>query len=192
MTVVDDVALGQMMKQSGARCSVVNGRRHLGLYFYRTLAEAARGTEKSALVAFQFSYLRLVLVMLVMLWCELSPIVGLLAGWATHGPAGGVAVSPDAGLAGPALQMADAGLAGPVMLAIGAGGLALALFTALLTARWVAMPLLPAALFPLGLLLCVATVARAAVLAAWRGGHTWRGVLYSNDDLRAGNRLKFP
>lgn len=170
MTVVDDVALGQMMKRSGARCSVVNGRRHLGLHFYRTLAEAAGGTEKSALVAFRFSYLSLAVVMLVMLWCEISPIVALLLGWGMHG-SGDVALT---------------------LLVLGTSGMVLALLTALLTARWAAMRLLPAACFPLGLLLCLVIVARAAVLAAWRGGHTWRGVLYTNEELRAGNRLKFP
>jgi len=43
----DDAALGQMLKRSGARCAVANGRGDLGLHFYRSLGEMARGLEKA-------------------------------------------------------------------------------------------------------------------------------------------------
>lgn len=215
MTVGDDVALGQMLKRCGRKCAAVNARRYVGLYFYRSLAEAARATEKSVLVAFQFSYLRLVATSLVMLWCELSPIVALLAfaGGLSGSPDTEFATSPDAGLAGQALSAVGglgdeafappiSGHAGPALGMLGVEGLALAglgvtgmllaLFSTLAINRWARMPLLPAAFFPLGVLLNTVIVARAAVLAAWRGGHMWRGVLYPNDVLRAGNRLRFP
>jgi hypothetical protein len=42
----DDAALGQMLKRSGARCAVANGRDDLGLHFYRSMGEMARGVEK--------------------------------------------------------------------------------------------------------------------------------------------------
>jgi len=172
LTIGDDVALGQMMKRSGAKCSAVNGRRQIGLHFYRTMGEAVRATEKSALVAFQFSYLRLVAVSLTLLWLELSPIVALVLAYATEG--------------------FGAGLGGAVLQILGVSGIALALLAALLVNRWVAMPLLPATFFPIGVMLSVAIVGRAAVLAAWRGGHLWRGMLYPTDVLRKGNRLRFP
>jgi hypothetical protein len=42
----DDAALGQMLKRSGARCAVANGRGDVGLHFYRSLPDMARGVEK--------------------------------------------------------------------------------------------------------------------------------------------------
>src|SRR6266496_1404042 len=43
----DDAALGQMLKRSGARCAVANGRGDVGLHFYRSLRDMARGVEKT-------------------------------------------------------------------------------------------------------------------------------------------------
>jgi len=48
LEVVDDLALGQMLKASGARSAVVNGRGLVRMHWYRTLAELAQGTEKGA------------------------------------------------------------------------------------------------------------------------------------------------
>jgi hypothetical protein len=169
LTVVDDVALGQMLKQSGARSAVLNGRRHLGLYFYRTIGEAARGTEKSALIAFSFSYLRFVFVTIAILWCELSPIIALALACVSLGT----------------------GVGGWVLLVLGIAGVCLALFSVLTVNGWLKTPLLPAVFFPVGVALSFALVARAAFLATWRGGHMWRGVLYPTDILREGNRLRF-
>jgi hypothetical protein len=42
----DDAALGQMLKRSGARCAVANGRGAIGLHFYRSMRDMARGVEK--------------------------------------------------------------------------------------------------------------------------------------------------
>jgi cellulose synthase/poly-beta-1,6-N-acetylglucosamine synthase-like glycosyltransferase len=179
LTVGDDVGLGQLLKDAGARCAVVNGRGHVGLHFYRTLGEAARATEKSALVVFQFSYLRFVSSVLALLWCELSPIVALALAfvWAGGGSLGSSGTGSFAAI---------------VLGGLGAAGLTLALFSALVINRWIRMPLLPATLFPVGALLSAVVTARAVALAAWRGGHMWRGVLYPTELLRAGNRLRFP
>jgi hypothetical protein len=50
LEVVDDIALGQMLKSSGARSAVANGRDLVLIHWYRTLAELARGTEKAAVL----------------------------------------------------------------------------------------------------------------------------------------------
>ena len=47
LEVVDDLALGQMLKDSGSRSAVTNGRGLVLIHWYRTLAELARGTEKA-------------------------------------------------------------------------------------------------------------------------------------------------
>ena len=48
LEVADDLALGQMLKASGARSAVANGRELVLMHWYRSLAELARGTEKAA------------------------------------------------------------------------------------------------------------------------------------------------
>jgi hypothetical protein len=180
LTVGDDVGLARMLKQSGALCAIANGRGRIGLRFYRTLADAARGAEKSVLLAFQFSFVRFAITLLAMLWLELSPVVALVAGAFLSGSVNGASGS------------AGAGPAGAVLLVLGAAGLACALYAAISLNHWVRGPALPAAFFPVGILLTSALTVRAAVLAAWRGGHMWRGVIYPNELLRAGNRLRFP
>lgn len=47
LEVADDLALGQMLKASGARSAVANGRGLVHIHWYRSLAELARGTEKA-------------------------------------------------------------------------------------------------------------------------------------------------
>ncbi|MBU0617570.1 MAG: glycosyltransferase family 2 protein [Planctomycetes bacterium] len=165
LTVVDDMGLAQMLKESGARCAIVNGRRQIGLHFYGGWDEAVQGPEKSVLVSFGFSYVRLIAVMLAMVLCELSPAIALIAG---------------------------VGFGTPILWGLGLAAGALALFASLSINRWLRMRMVPAMFFPIGLLASVYAVARAAVLAAWRGGHVWRGVLYPNEVLRKGNRLRFP
>jgi glycosyltransferase involved in cell wall biosynthesis len=48
LEVTDDVALGMMMKRSGAKCSVVNGRGWVELTWYGSVREMAVGMEKNA------------------------------------------------------------------------------------------------------------------------------------------------
>ena len=48
LEVADDLALGQMLKASGSRSAVANGRELVLIHWYRSLAELARGTEKAA------------------------------------------------------------------------------------------------------------------------------------------------
>ena len=174
LTVVDDLGLGQMMKDSRARCCVLNASRGIGLLFYGTWWKAARGTEKSVLIPYQFSYLRLVLANLAIPLGEWSPVGLLVAGgslWSAQTFSYWVA---------------------PTLLAAGAVCLGLALFASLRINHWLRRPLLPAACFPFGVVLAVIATARAAILAAWRGGHMWRGVVYPTSALKAGNRLRFP
>ena len=48
LEIADNLALGQMLKASGARSAVANGRGLVLIHWYRSLAELARGTEKGA------------------------------------------------------------------------------------------------------------------------------------------------
>lgn len=51
LEIVDDIALGQALKWSGARQGLLNARGLVSLYFYRSLGEAIRGMEKNAFAA---------------------------------------------------------------------------------------------------------------------------------------------
>ena len=169
LTVVDDVALGQMMKQSGASCAAVSACEHVGLYFYRSLPEAMRGVEKSSLVAFRYSYTLLTLGSLTHLWLELSPIAMFAYGC----------------LAAPSNVRTAA-------LIMGVATVSLAVVTSALCASWARVRPLPAVLFPIGVVLGVGAIARGAALAMWRRGHHWRGVIYDTRQLRENDRLRFP
>ncbi len=61
-----------------------------------------------------------------------------------------------------------------------------------LAARWARLRLFPAVFFPFGATLGVGAVVRAAILAVLRGGHQWRGVVYSTRQMRGNNRLRLP
>jgi hypothetical protein len=50
LEVADDLALGQMLKASGARSAVLNGRGLVLLAYHRSLTEMARSSEKAAML----------------------------------------------------------------------------------------------------------------------------------------------
>jgi hypothetical protein len=57
--------------------------------------------------------------------------------------------------------------------------------------RWMAQPVWPALLQPLGSLVGCAIMARASVLAMVRGGIQWRGTFYALEELHRGSRFGF-
>jgi hypothetical protein len=91
MEQADDAALGQMLKRSGARCGVANGRGDVQLHFYRSLAELRGGMEKSGA---RWPLPAVLLSVALLLVLELGPWVALTGG-ATARAAGvaGVALS---------------------------------------------------------------------------------------------------
>lgn len=79
LEVADDLALGQMLKASGSRSAVVNGRELVTLHWYRTVAELARGTEK-AVALFDHRVLPALAWVVTLSALELGPfLIALLA-----------------------------------------------------------------------------------------------------------------
>lgn len=158
MEVIDDAALGQMLKWSGARQRVLNARGFVGLWFYRSVRDIVVGMEKNAFAMLGgFDVPRFALALAALSLCELGAWVVLAAGagW-------------------------------PVELA--AATLALAALVQVAVARWLGRPLLPTVLGPLGWLVFVFAALRSMVLTLRRGGITWRGTHYPLAALRRGRR----
>jgi hypothetical protein len=79
LEVADDLALGQMLKDSGARSAVVNGRGWVLLQYHRSFAEMARSSEKAAAL-FDYRMWPAVCWSLSLTALELGPfLVALLA-----------------------------------------------------------------------------------------------------------------
>lgn len=162
MDVVDDLALGKLMKTSGARCGVAVGARLLSVDWYTSLRDMVVGLEKNVWTVMGCSVAKAWSVALLGLVIDLSPLVALAAG-----------------LSG-----------GPWWLTVlGVHGAAVAVSMGVGMAVWSRRPWLPGVLWPVGSLLMAFTVARAAFLGWRRGGIRWRDTFYPNAELRAGSRV---
>lgn len=170
MEVADDVGLGMMLKQSGARCCVVNAQSMLGLHWYRTLREMAHGAEKAYASAARCSLPRLLLFCIVLVAMEWAPLAALASCGIRFQP---VRLLP--GLLWPGVAMLAAAVGSSVVLA-----------------RWTKSRLLPALCFPLAAIAAAGIMLRSGWLGYRRGGIVWRGTLYPKDQLLAGRRLKIP
>jgi len=163
METGDDMALGLLMKRSGARCGVIAAFGYLGLVWYRSIAEMARGAERGWATVLGFSFARAVVMALVMTGLELGPFLALLP------------------------------LATEDFRIIGCGGIAVTaayLATVFQAARWAGWTrLVPGLVGPLTAPLAAAMILRSAWLGRRRGGVVWRGTLYRDAQLRAGRRV---
>ncbi len=159
LEVIDDMGLALMLKRHGARACLADGSDLLWLYWYRSLGEMARGTEK-AFAAVANGRPALVLTFcLVIFLLELAPVVALL-------PLGVARLWP----------------ATLAMLA------ALVLMVSLGTLR-AGRPLLPGLLWPIGLMVNVGLLLRSTWLGWRRGGIVWRDTFYPTPLLREGKRV---
>ena len=160
----DDAGLGLMMKRAGARCGLVAAFDQLGLHWYRTLGEAARGAEKGYASVMNFSAARGIASALVTLALEMAPILALV-------PLALESVRP-IGYAGLGIFALDAIAAAAMGAWAGWGKF---------------IPALTSPLFsPIGTALMI----RVAILGWRRGGIVWRGTLYPTEVLREGKRVK--
>lgn len=160
MEIADDMALGQMLKDAGAREAVVDGSSGIHLHFYRSVAEMMRGAEKNGYAVFgALRPLQLLATVGLVLYLELGAALALLA-------------PTPANLALSAVAMGTLGL------------------TQVLVARASRRPLGSALVLGLGALCMVIFALRSAFLTHSRGGVVWRGTLYPLAELRAGRRMR--
>ena len=165
LEVADDMGLGLMMKRSGARCGVVAAFGYVGLYWYRSVAQAARGTEKAWATLSHFSVVRTLAIVLLVLAVEMSPVLSLLP------------------------------LATERLRPIGYAGLGVIVafaFCVVCLSRWAKERMVPALAAPLAVLPLAIVFVRAAMVGRRRGGVVWRGTLYPAETLREHMRVKLP
>lgn len=84
LETTDDIALGAMMKQAGARCDFANGYGIASISIYDTLGEFFRGVEKNAGALAHVPLAGVVAVMALAGFFEFSPFIALASGvtWA--------------------------------------------------------------------------------------------------------------
>ncbi len=163
LEVADDMALALLLKRSGARCAVANGRGLVALRLYSALGEMARALEKNSYAILgRYRATRAILLALAPPLVDLLPVLGL--------------VLP----------------APPWVRATALAALALAQAGILLGARWLGAPLRAALLAIPANLVLSALLIRGAILGWRRGGILWRGTLYPAKQLREGIRVRFP
>jgi len=165
METADDVGLGLMMKVHGARCGVAAAFDRVGLTWYTSLGDAARGAEKA-----------FASVGGCRLWPMLVGAAGTLA----------MEIAPLAAVVAAVLL--------PVNPAAWALAAVVPISTAseILMSRWARGRVVPALLGPLAAPVNAAAFLRSALLGWRRSGVLWRGTLYPSEALRAGRRVVLP
>jgi len=161
LEIADDLALGQMLKASGATSAVLNGRGLVILTYHRSFADMARSSEKAA---FLFDY---------RLWPAVCWTASLTA--LELGPFAVALLAPI-----------------PLARVLGAVAALLLLGSTGWMCRFAGQRVLPALLFPIGVLVNAVLLLRAAWLGKMRGGLLWRSTLYRPEELRPGRRVRAP
>jgi glycosyltransferase involved in cell wall biosynthesis len=163
MEVVDDMALGRLMRRPGARCGFAYAEGALEVLIYPSIAATVRGVEKNFYGALgRYSPVRAAAVVVSMLLIAAGPFLAFLPGmpvWLWLFPAAAV------------LSLAAEAFAGW---------------------RRFGMHFLPGLLAPFADLIAAYALARSAWLCQRQGGIRWRGTLYPLAGLRAGRRVSFP
>jgi hypothetical protein len=165
LEVVDDTALAQMLRASGARSGVAVSRDRITLTWYPSVSAMIRGLEKNLFAAAgHFSFVE-----------ASAKVIGLLL----------LPVLPLLPLACTCAQL-------PCWLSVGPAAL---LFSALTVAALVMhghwrTPIVAGIAAPLGVWMIAWALARSTWMAWRRGGILWRGTLYPLEELRVGQRVK--
>lgn len=154
LEVIDDGGLAFLLKDYGARCSVINGASGVSLSWYPSIGAMKRGFEKNAFAIVAYSIPVMLVACAWLIFFEWLPFFALLQ--RGH----------------PNVQILG-GLA--ALCAVGATAAA---------ARANRSPVAPAIFYPIAALLMSYFMFRSGVLAVWRNGIVWRGTLYPLKTLR--------
>jgi glycosyltransferase involved in cell wall biosynthesis len=160
-SMLDDRALGLMMREDGGRGSIMRAVAQVRMRPYRSLRELYTGIRKGVLSTFKNSALLTAVMGGVLVVAAVAPPVFVLAGLPLW-------------LAGAAPWLIVPALLGALLPLVG-----------LLKARtMLRFEPLAALLFPVGALVIAASALHAAAVFGTRGTVEWRGRLYSRRDLQ--------
>ncbi len=165
LEVGDDVALGMMMKRSGAHCAVVGAQEHLSVQMYRDFGGVVRGTAKAACAVSRYRLLPQVLIPSMMIVVTLAPWLGVAVGLAQ----------------GHAL-----------LLGVGALGAVAQVATSAVGSTLFRLPVWATLFAPVGTTLLHGIIGVEGAAALVRGYIEWRGTRYPVAALRAASRYRFP
>ena len=162
LETADDAGLGLLMKRSAAKSAVVTAFDRIGLHWYRTVGEMARGAEKGYASAGKCSFVRMLVLGLAGMFLEISPLIGLLYS-----------------------------VLGTLQAGVITGGLVLLffVFSAAAFANWANGGMLPALLTPITAFFSAGLAIRAGWVGWRRGGVIWRGTLYPAELLKNKGRV---
>lgn len=161
MEVADDVALGAMLKESGAKSVLLSGRGFVGLHYYDSLSQMASGLERATFTTMGNFRLWQLAGLSFLLILEMTPFLVLFL---------------------------DLGVYATVA---GCSAIVLSLMTHIIFSRAFGSSVWHSFLWPVGTLFILYVSLRAAVLGKIRKGIYWRGTFYGQEDLKRGKRLYF-
>jgi len=164
MEVADDMALGLLLHRSGAKNGYAFAFHHVSLNWYPSIATMVSGLAKNTACAAQYSLYKS-LIFAVCLWAI---------------------------VAGPILVLLHPGLPSvlPYLSILGIGAYCFLVINAVATQIRLRENLLPSLFLPLGLIFISLIVLLSGIGCKLRGGISWRGTHYKNEDLIMGQRFK--
>lgn len=161
LELVDDLTMGQMIKDSGAKSGLVNGRDLIGVYYYDDAWDMAKGIEHAGFaVVGRFSLVRMLALTGLMLLCELAPFILLFS---------------------PNMFQRFLGL---LLIVLSTG-------VSLIISKWLNRPGWTAVFWPVGVIVMAIFGVRLGILGKIRGGVYWRGTFYPTELLKRGQRCRF-
>lgn len=165
LEIGDDVTLGMMLKQSGARCSIVLARTHLELTMYPSFASLRKGVVNAACTLSKYRALAHGPIVLTLLALDVAPWLALGVG----------------------VDRGDV-----VLTTLGAVAAALYFLSAGVALAVLGQSPVKAVLAPLGGLVFHSMLLIGGFRNYLRGHVTWRDTTYAVAELRQGMRFKMP
>jgi glycosyltransferase involved in cell wall biosynthesis len=160
METIDDVCIGQMIKESGGKIAAVNGKGWCGLYFYNSIGELARGFEKSFYPAIANFSLTLTLIMCLGTILEILPFIAFFL------------------------------TVGKLALILAITGSTFSIAAMVTINYWLRGAIIGPIFWPIGAILWAGVAIRASILGKIRDGVYWRGTFYKNEALKNGKRFR--
>lgn len=161
MEVSEDLGIGLMMQQAGARIAIFNGRNQLLWTWYPSLRDMVKGLEKNLFPLIgQYRYTT-ALSFCVLLWLT---VLAPCAAFYPHGISW--------------------------LTWVGFAALLVHIPYAYLFSRWLNFPFMAGLFLPVGKLILSVILLNSAWMCWRRKGIVWRGTLYPLEQLRAGSRIR--